>query len=239
LCVPATRPRPVGPPRRLYNRRCVGGRDTPGHDDLGKTLLPRPLILMPLDTPGHDDLGKTPLLRPLILMPMATPGHDDMAPTIWHRRYIKGYGARHYICTACTASSSSWKLGICSFGTILRPDSTLTCGALPCRWVTSTARITSKYFASSSMTPFSLVAQGPTIPYANRMPRNVPVSAPPIMAPRTAGGWSIWDMVLITPSTAATMPSAGNPSDMVCSAWAGCSSSFRVFFSSRAMTSSI
>src|SRR6185312_10634157 len=30
--VPATRPRSVGPPRRLYNRRCVGGRDTPGHD---------------------------------------------------------------------------------------------------------------------------------------------------------------------------------------------------------------
>jgi len=30
--VPATRPQPAGPPRRLYNRQCVGGRDTPGHD---------------------------------------------------------------------------------------------------------------------------------------------------------------------------------------------------------------
>src|SRR6185312_10990527 len=30
--VPATRPQSVRPPRRLYNRRCVGGRDTPGHD---------------------------------------------------------------------------------------------------------------------------------------------------------------------------------------------------------------
>ena len=36
---------------------------------------------------------------------------------------------------------------MCSFGTILRPVSTLTCGALPCRCATSTARITSRYFA--------------------------------------------------------------------------------------------
>ncbi len=47
------------------------------------------------------------------------------------------------ICTDCTASSNSRNVGMCSLGTILRPDSTLTCGALPCRWVISTARITS------------------------------------------------------------------------------------------------
>ena len=47
------------------------------------------------------------------------------------------------ICTDCTASSNSRNVGMCSLGTILRPDSTLTCGALPCRWVTRTARITS------------------------------------------------------------------------------------------------
>src|SRR6185437_13973821 len=30
--VPATRPRSVGSPRTWRDRRCVGGRDTPGHD---------------------------------------------------------------------------------------------------------------------------------------------------------------------------------------------------------------
>ena len=45
--VPATRPQPVRSPRRLYNRQCVGGRDTPGHDDMEQIHLPRPLILMP------------------------------------------------------------------------------------------------------------------------------------------------------------------------------------------------
>ena len=47
------------------------------------------------------------------------------------------------ICSFCSASSSSWKLGMNSLGTILRPVSTLTCGALPCRWATSTALVTS------------------------------------------------------------------------------------------------
>src|SRR6185437_2631799 len=50
-------PDPVGPPRRLYNRRCVGGRDTPGHDDLGSALLPQPLTVSPTtaypDAHGH------------------------------------------------------------------------------------------------------------------------------------------------------------------------------------------
>jgi hypothetical protein len=58
-------------------------------------------------------------------------------------------GNAQLACTDCTASSSSTKLGMCSFGTILRPVSTLTCGALLCRCVTSTARMTSKYFDSS------------------------------------------------------------------------------------------
>ena len=49
-------------------------------------------------------------------------------------------------------------------GAILRPVSTLTCGALPCRWATSTARITSSYFASSSTTAFIRLANGPTMP---------------------------------------------------------------------------
>jgi len=35
--VPVTHPQPVGPLRRLYNRRCVGGRDTPGHD--GESMI--------------------------------------------------------------------------------------------------------------------------------------------------------------------------------------------------------
>ena len=30
--VPATRPRSADARRALYNRWCVGGRDTPGHD---------------------------------------------------------------------------------------------------------------------------------------------------------------------------------------------------------------
>ena len=47
------------------------------------------------------------------------------------------------------------------------------------------------------------------------------------------------DIVLITPSTAATMPSAGSASAIVCRACAPCSSSCSVFFSSRAITSSI
>src|SRR6185437_14845543 len=55
--VPATCPRSVGPPRRLYNCRCVGGRDTPGHDDLGKILVPQPLILMPMATADHNDMA--------------------------------------------------------------------------------------------------------------------------------------------------------------------------------------
>ena len=45
--------------------------------------------------------------------------------------------------SACSASSTSRKLGMCWLGAILRPVSTLTCGALPCRCATSTARITS------------------------------------------------------------------------------------------------
>ena len=67
----------------------------------------------------------------------------------------------------------------------------------------------------------------------------MPTSAPPIILPSTAGGWSIEAMVLITPSTAATMPSAGSASAMLCIAWLGCISSSRIFLSSRAMTSSI
>ena len=38
------------------------------------------------------------------------------------------------------------------------------------------------------------------------------------MPPSTSGGSVIAPMVLMTPSTAATMPSAGKPSAMVCSA---------------------
>ena len=68
------------------------------------------------------------------------------------------------ICRFCTAASSSWKLGMCWLGAILRPVSTLTCGALPCRWATSTARITSKYLLSSSTTPFSRPAKGAATP---------------------------------------------------------------------------
>ena len=45
---------------------------------------------------------------------------------------------------------------------------------------------------------------------------NVPTSAEPIMPPRISGGSEIAPMVLITPSTAATMPSAGSASAMVC-----------------------
>ena len=51
--------------------------------------------------------------------------------------------ARQAICRSCSAASSSWKLGIRAVGAILRPVSTATCGALPCRWATSTARMTS------------------------------------------------------------------------------------------------
>ena len=40
----------------------------------------------------------------------------------------------------------------------------------------------------------------------------VPTKAPPIIPPNTSGGSVIEPMVLMTPSTAATMPSAGRPS---------------------------
>ena len=46
----------------------------------------------------------------------------------------------------------------------------------------------------------------------------VPTSAPPMRWPSTAGGSVIEPMVWMTPSTAATMPSAGRPSAMVCTA---------------------
>ena len=143
------------------------------------------------------------------------------------------------ICNAWSVPSMSAKLGMCWLGAILRPVSTLTCGALPCRCATSTARITSMYFASSRMIPLSRAAHGATMPYASSTPRKVPTSAPPIMAPRTAGGSLMCDIVLITPSTAATMPSAGSPSASAWKAWTACNSSFSVFFSSRAITSSI
>ena len=49
-------------------------------------------------------------------------------------------------------------------GALLRPVSTATCGALPCRWATLTARITSYYLASSSTTPLSRAALGAILP---------------------------------------------------------------------------
>lgn len=55
----------------------------------------------------------------------------------------RGAVVNQAICRFCSASSSSWNEGMCSVGAILRPVSTETCGALPCRWATSTARITS------------------------------------------------------------------------------------------------
>ena len=58
-------------------------------------------------------------------------------------------------------------------------------------------------------------AIGATNPYASQTPRNVPTSAPPIILPRTSGGSEMEAIVLITPSTAATIPSAGIPSAMV------------------------
>ena len=47
------------------------------------------------------------------------------------------------------------------------------------------------------------------IPYAKKIPKKVPKSAPPIKLPNMAGGWSIDAIVLTIPKTAATMPSAG------------------------------
>ena len=76
----------------------------------------------------------------------------------------RGLVNRNQTLTSCTAVSSSAKLGIWAVGAIFRPVSTLIWGALPCRWVTSTARMTSKYFASSSTTPFSRAAIGAAIP---------------------------------------------------------------------------
>ena len=50
------------------------------------------------------------------------------------------------------------------------------------------------------------------------MPEKVPTRAPPIRWPSTSGGSVIDPMVWITPSTAATMPSAGMASPMVVTA---------------------
>lgn len=51
----------------------------------------------------------------------------------------------------------------------------------------------------------------------------VPTSAEPIIAPRMLGGLSIEPIVFTTPSTAATMPSAGSASpkdwSVVCGPW--------------------
>ena len=47
------------------------------------------------------------------------------------------------------------------------------------------------------------------------MPAKVPTSAAPIRPPSTSGDWSSAPMALMTPSTAATMPSAGRPSATV------------------------
>ena len=38
--VPANDPQPVGAALALYNRRCAGGRDTPGHDGEMEVRLP-------------------------------------------------------------------------------------------------------------------------------------------------------------------------------------------------------
>ncbi len=46
----------------------------------------------------------------------------------------------------------------------------------------------------------------------------VPTSAPPMRWPSTAGGSVIEPMVWMTPSTAATMPSAGKASAVDCTA---------------------
>ena len=76
----------------------------------------------------------------------------------------------------------------------------------------------SSLFCSSSL------ASGLTKPYASRMPRNVPTSAPAIICPSTAGGCPTEAIVFTTPSTAATMPNAGRPSPTAwiapCGLWA-------------------
>jgi hypothetical protein len=50
-------PGSVGPPWMLYNRRCVGGRDTPGHDDSGKFVSceMRPAMT---ERAGHDGMSR-------------------------------------------------------------------------------------------------------------------------------------------------------------------------------------
>src|SRR6185312_15989699 len=53
--VPATHPWSVGPLRRLYNRRCVGGRDTPGHD--GKNEFGSGRCRRAFGTHGHGGSG--------------------------------------------------------------------------------------------------------------------------------------------------------------------------------------
>ena len=59
----------------------------------------------------------------------------------------------------------------------------------------------------------------------------VPTSAPPIISPSTSGGSVIAPMVLITPSTAATIPRAGRASARDCSACAGIRASWWCFSS--------
>ena len=53
------------------------------------------------------------------------------------------------------------------------------------------------------------------------MPANVPTSAAPIRPPSNSGDWSSAPMAWMTPSTAATMPSAGRPSATAFKAWTG------------------
>src|SRR6185437_12209791 len=59
---------------------------TSGRDDL-RPWRPPATTISSHDDPRPDDLGKALLPRPLILIPMATPGHN------WRRWYIKYYGA--------------------------------------------------------------------------------------------------------------------------------------------------
>ena len=53
--VPATHPQTAGPPQGLYNRRCVGGRDTPGHDGEREDSAQAGLIVIRMDIAHRAD----------------------------------------------------------------------------------------------------------------------------------------------------------------------------------------
>src|SRR6185437_5396508 len=81
------------------------GRACPGHPPpVGWTAaeaVQPPVRGWPVCTAGHDDLQQTLLPQPLVLMPMTTLGHNDTAPPVRQRlrRLVYPDSARIWGCS--------------------------------------------------------------------------------------------------------------------------------------------